>query len=103
MSFNVDHPVDHQCAFTSSKAVDSDVDSLVDRPCAFISSEAVSEGLDGYFSSGVKRHPIALPDVREHCRCHAHRFAHGKSEVPSMPIDPGSQRRRVTGRKTSPN
>ena len=49
MSFNVDHPVDHQCAFTSSKAVDSDVDSLVDRPCAFISSEAVSEGLDGYF------------------------------------------------------
>ena len=45
MSFNVDHPVDHQCAFTSSKAVDSDVDSLVDRPCAFMGSE----GLDGYF------------------------------------------------------
>ena len=48
MSFNVDH----QCAFTSSKAVDSDVDSLVDLLCAFISSEAisseaVSEGLDG--------------------------------------------------------
>ena len=61
MSFNVDHPVDHQCAFTSSKAVDSDVDSLVDRPCAFISSEAVSEGLDGYFSSATPNSTSGRP------------------------------------------
>ena len=89
MSFNVDHPVDHQCAFTSSKAVDSDVDSLVDRPCAFISSEAVSEGLDGYFSSGVKRHPIALP---ENPRCRQCRLI--RNGEPPVKIFPNKERQR---------
>ena len=29
--------------------------------------------------------------ITRNFRCHAHRFAHGKSEVPSMPIDPPLQ------------